>query len=145
MTDDFTKGWSQGMTGQTGGNPSQSVLEAMGRNAARNHWNNNRPQAHGGYAGSGSSTPGVPLTKILLEAGQKMSLRKLGRDYAVSIAAIVIATPLASYLSGILSWPFVAILWAATIYLFWTMLRTPLCLLAMLGNKKPESPEAKED
>lgn len=133
--DDFTKGWSQGMMGQTGGNPSQSVLEAMGRDAARNQWNNNNRQSHGGYSGSGSDSDDlIPVTTVLYQAGQKMRFKKLALSYAITISVIILGAPLAANLPSPFDWVVAPFVWASCLYLFWTVLKTPLYLIAKLGE-----------
>ena len=133
--DDFLKGWSQGTTGSTNGLPSQSVMEAMGRDAARNQWNNNNHQAQGGYSGSRSaSADSIPVTTRLYQAGQKMRFKKLALSYAISIAVIIIGGPLAANLPSPLDWIVAPFVWAATLYLFWTILKTPFYLIAKLGD-----------
>ena len=142
MSDDFLKGWSQGMTGQTNGLPSQSVMEAMGRDAARNQWNNNNSSPRhtsGSRAADDDDTISVPVTTLLYQAGQKMRFKKLARDYAICLAVIIIGTPLAAHLPSPMDWIIAPFLWAGFIYLFWTMLKTPFYLIAKIGDTLGES------
>ena len=136
MTDDFFKGYSQGMTGSTGGNPSQSVLEAMGRDAARNQWNgnnNNGPQTSGG-GGYGVARDGVPITTVLYEAGQKMQGKKLARDFGIASALVIVSTLLNPILPSFFEWILVIPYFAGIILGFWTFLRLPVFLIAKAGS-----------
>lgn len=131
---DFLKGYSQGMTGSTNGLPSQSVLEAMGRDAARNQWNNNNAARHGGPSSAGDGSPGIPLTTVLYEAGRKMRFRKLARDFAVGCAIMVVSVLLNMMLPKALMWgPFIMNA-AGLLIALWALLRLPFYLIAKIGG-----------
>lgn len=122
--DDFLKGYSQGMTGSTNGLPSQSVMEAMGRDAARNQWNNTQQHktAQGG-ASSSSDDDLIPVTKVLYEAGQKISVKKLVRHFGIAIALIVTSTIAGIILPHALEWIAIVVGMLGTALFFWTAVR----------------------
>ncbi len=134
MTDDFFKGYSQGMTGSTGGNPSQSVLEAMGRDAARNQWNNNNAQTGHAGGGYGVAHDGIPITTVLYQAGQKMTFKKLARDFAIGSGLIIVSTLANSIMPKSLEWLPAIPYFIGIILAFWVMLRLPVYLIAKIGS-----------
>lgn len=136
---DFLNGWSQGMTGSSSGQPSQSVLEAMGRDAARNQWNNNNTQQHGG-GGYQVAKGGVPVTTVLYKAGQKMRLKTLARDFGISVGLVLLSALVFKITPRPLDWVAELIAIPGYIWGFWTILRLPFYLIAKVGSliKGPE-------
>lgn len=142
--DDFFKGYSQGMTGSTGGNPSQSVLEAMGRDAARNQWNGNQinQQPMGGaYAGSGA--PGIGLHRVLHGAAQKMGFKRILRHFGIGIALMLTSVFLnmilpqslewLGYIPGVPAW--IIMMWASLQFVVFALGK----FFGLFIKKEPES------
>ena len=132
--DDFFKGYSQGMTGSTGGLPSQSVLEAMGRDAARNQYNNNNATNAGGHGShrSASNENSIPITAVLYEAGLKITLRKLLIHFGIAAGMILISMAMFMLMPRSLNWlaDLTGIL--GHVLLFWVLLRAPFFLISRL-------------
>lgn len=133
---DFLKGYSQGMTGSTNGLPSQSVLEAMGRDAARNQWNNNNAPRHGGSssAGRGSQGESIPVTTLLYEAGKKMRIKKLARDLAIGFVLSFVSILLDSILPKPMMFVTIIAAIAGWLMTAWALLRLPVYLIAKIGT-----------
>lgn len=131
---DFLNGYSQGVTGSTKGLPSQSVMEAMGRDAARNQSNNTpRPPAQGGKYSSDSAEISIPVTTLIYQAGKKMTFKNLARHFAISVAIIVCLTVLSFLMPKGVQWIFILPLWASTLWMFWTVFRSLAFLIARIG------------
>lgn len=132
---DFLKGYSQGMTGSTNGLPSQSVLEAMGRDAARNQWNNTPAQRTQSTGPSGTAGPrdSIPVTTLLYEAGKKMRLRKLLRDAAISLGLMTVSIVLYKIFPRSLGWAAELPSIAGMLLMSWVFLRTPFYLIGRIG------------
>lgn len=132
--DDFFKGYSQGMTGSTGGLPSQSVLEAMGRDAARNQWNNTNTTNTGGQGPhrSAANENSIPLTTVLYEAGLKITLRKLLIHFGIAVGLSFVSMAMFMLMPRSLNWlaDLTGIL--GYLLLFWVFLRTPFFLISRL-------------
>lgn len=147
---DFLNGWSQGMTGSTSGLPSQSVMEAMGRDAARNQWNNqNNSQTHssGGAQSDGDDVEFIPLHTVLYQAGQKMRFKKLARDFALGLAISTITALLSRiFQQDLASWILGGIGLIGFFFMFWVSIRLPFYLIAKAGDaiKGPKAVEKEE-
>lgn len=133
---DFLKGYSQGMTGSTNGLPSQSVLEAMGRDAARNQWNNNNntPRHGGSSADTDTDEEFIPVTTVLYEAGKKMRIKKLARDLAIGFVLSFVSILLDSILPKPLMFVTIIVAIAGWVMTAWALLRLPVYFVAKIGT-----------
>jgi len=130
---DFLKGYSEGMTGTTGGQPSQSVLEAMGRDAARNQWNQPR-NVNSSHAPAPPGPPGVPLHTALYEIGQRVSGKRLFIGFAIACALIMSGALLLQILPRAFEPVGPLLSLAGYIYMFYNLVRAVLFGIARVGG-----------
>jgi hypothetical protein len=133
---DFLNGWGSGMTGSGGGNPSQSVLEKMGRDAAANHWNNNnnhRP-AGGATASGAPSGSGTPVTTLLYQAGKRISGKKLLLHFAIAAGLILLSIFLAAITPRSLDWVAELVAIPSWLLMMWVFVRLPFYGIAKIGS-----------
>lgn len=142
--DDFFKGYSQGMTGSTGGNPSQSVLEKMGRDAASNQWNgnsSNRQTGSGNYAGTGR--PGTPITKIICDVSREMGWRKIVRNFIIGVGLMILSMVVHAIVPRSLEWLGYIPAVPGWLIIMWAILQSAIFLLGsffgLFYKKEPES------
>lgn len=125
---DFLKGFSNETFGQNAGQPSQSVLEAMGRDAARQQHNPSTSYSAGGYSYRHSGG-GESLFNVIRNA--RLSGKKILRDLAISfgISFVLIILSAFAIRLGVITTVLSIVM---NVLFFWAVLRGIVFLLSKL-------------